>query len=41
MTNKARTIQARYHKGMSGHYAETSGVAIPIKKATRGVHLGT
>ena len=36
MTSEARTLQARYYKGMSGHYAETSGVAIFIKEATKG-----
>lgn len=30
MTDKARTLQARYNKGLSTHRAETSGVAIPI-----------
>ena len=39
MTDEARTLQARYYKGMSGHYAETSGVAIDLKafsSKTRG-----
>ena len=30
LTDKARTLQARYYKGISNRAGETSGVAIPI-----------
>ena len=29
-TESARALQARYYKGMSNHFGETSGVAIPV-----------
>ena len=36
MTDRARTLNARYGKGMARHEAENSGVAIKIREATKG-----
>ncbi len=35
LTNKTRCLQARYGKGISNHKAETSGVCIKVKNATK------
>lgn len=35
ITNKTRTIQARYHKGYSSRYGENSGVIVPTIRASQ------
>jgi len=32
LTDEARCLQSRYHKGYSSHKAETSGVAVILDK---------
>ena len=39
MTNKARTITARYFKGATSRKGETCGVAIPIEQDYDGVGI--